>query len=207
MIEIFSAEEYPQGSQEWFDLHRGVPSASSFSDVMAGGAGKVRDLYMRKLAGEIISGIPRENYKNGAMDRGNAMEDELRNLFAMLENVDPMPVGFIKRTESFGAIGCSPDSLIGTDGGIEIKSAAPHVLIEILESDKIPTEHLLQIQGSMLVTDRQWWWLAIGYRGMPMFRRRIKRDETTIARLRIGLEQFHRDLAERVASLRQYGKK
>lgn len=196
-----------QGSPEWFELRRGVPTASHFGHVAAGGDGKVRSLYMRKLAGEIVSGVPREDWRGDAMDRGQRVEPELRSLYAMMANVDPTLVGFVRRTMPFGLIGCSPDCLVGEEGVVEFKSAAPHILIEILDRDKTPPEHLPQCQGALLVTGRQWCDLAIGYPGMPLFRRRLPRDESAIARMELALEVFQRELDVMVERVRNYGRR
>ncbi len=204
MTEIEIIDDIPQGTPEWRMLHVGVPTASDFGAVIAAGEGKVRDLYMRKLAGELVSGLPREDYHNSAMDRGTLVEPELRAQYAMLADVDPHQVGFVRRQRPYGVIGCSPDSLIGTDGGCEIKSAAPHILIEILRSNRIPAEHLPQVHGSMLCSGRKWWDLAIGYPGMPMFWRRIHRNESYIARLEVGLQVFIEELNAMVKWLRSY---
>ena len=211
-IEVFDCE---QGSDQWKTLRVGIPTASNFSKVMATGEGKVRSEYLRRLAGEVVTGIPTETYKSAAMEIGTVMEPELRALYAMMANVELRQVGFIKRTESFGIIGCSPDSLIGDDGGVEFKKEAPHILIKTLKDDRVPSDYLPQIQGNMLVTGRPWWDIAIGYsfvgdrpddRQMPLFRRRVRRDESAIARLRVGLEVFQQELDELVAWLRRYGK-
>jgi len=57
-----------QGSEEWFKVRAGMPTASEFATVMASGRGggdsKTRRTYMLKLAGEILTGEPKENYSN-----------------------------------------------------------------------------------------------------------------------------------------------
>lgn len=198
-VTIYSSEDYPQGSEQWRALRVGKPTASNFDRIMAGGAGKTRDDYLRKIAGEIITGEPMVEFKSEYMDRGSEREAELRAAFAMIENVEVQQVGFVERTEPYGKIGASPDGLIGDDSGLELKKAEPHVLISILKTNQVPTEHVKQIQGNMLVTGRSSWWIAIGFPGMKMFRRKVRRDEAEIARLRIGLESFWRDLNEIVS--------
>ncbi len=202
-VEIFNCE---QGSIEWHETKLGIPSASNFSDVMATGEGKVRSKYLRVLAGETVCGIPRETYRNAAMERGKMMEADIRNLYALVANVEPEQIGFVKRTMMVGFAGCSPDAFVGADGVLEIKSAAPDILIEIMKAGRVPPEHLPQCQGAMLVTGRSFCDLAIGYSGMPLFHRRIKRDPAYIARLETAIETFNEDLAELVAWVRAYGK-
>lgn len=126
-MEIINCE---QGTPEWFKARAGMPTASEFQTVLmngrGGGESKTRKTYMLKLAGEIITGEPMEQYTNVHMERGKIMEDEARGLYAFLKDAEPERVGFIVN----GPKGCSPDSLIGDKGMIEIKTALPHILID-----------------------------------------------------------------------------
>lgn len=200
-VELFDCE---QGSEEWRALRMKIPTASRISDVMAGGQGNMRRKYLRQLAGEIITGLAHEEFKNAAMKRGNDMEPELRRLYSLQSSAELTPCGFARRTLTTGSVGCSPDSLIGSDGVLEIKSATPELLIEIWENGVTPSEHIPQCQCSMLVLGRKWCDLAIGYSGMPLFRRRIQRDPSAIRRMEIGLEIFNNDLAALVERIRAF---
>ena len=57
-----------QGTPEWFKARLGLPTASMFDAVLASGKGggesKTRATYMRKLAGEIITGEQMEAFTN-----------------------------------------------------------------------------------------------------------------------------------------------
>jgi predicted phage-related endonuclease len=204
--EIEIIDDVDQGTPEWRALRVGLPTASNFGDVMAAGEGKVRGLYLRKMAGEIITGLPAEDFRSRAMERGAEMEDSLRAAFQIETGLDPRQVAFVRRRRPYGIIGASPDALIGDDCGLEIKKAEPHVLIEILRAGRVPPEHVPQVQGNMLVSGRPWWWLAIGFPGMPMFKRKIARDSSYCARLEVALETFTQDLDEMVVWLRRYGR-
>lgn len=203
-IEII--DDCEQGDPAWIKHRVGVLTASDFADAIAAGEGKVRGLLMRKLAGEQVTGLPRENYRGGAMERGNIMEPMLRDIFTLETGLQTRQVAFIKRKMPWGVIGASPDSLVGDDCGVEFKSMAPHLLIDVLKADRMPPEHRAQVQGCMLVTGRKSWWFAAGYEGMPLFRQRIMRDPSYIARLEVGLQTFHEELGEMVAWLRGYGR-
>ena len=127
-IQIFDCD---QGSDEWRACRIGIPTASEFKTVMAiargGGESATREEYMRKLCGELITGKPMHNWTNEHMARGKEMEDEARQLYAMVAEVEPQPVGFIRNYEE--NCGASPDSLIGDHGLLEIKTALPHIQI------------------------------------------------------------------------------
>src|ERR1700686_334060 len=97
LVEFF--DEVPQLSEEWFDLRRGIPTASRFADVMASSdEAKMRTKYLHRLAGEIVSGETAETFKSEAMDRGREMEPLARAYYERTHLVDVEPIGFIKRT-------------------------------------------------------------------------------------------------------------
>jgi len=202
-LEIFDCE---QGTAEWFEAKLGVPSASMFHAVLAGGNGLVRGKYLRQLAGEIVTGLPREDYSNRAMQRGIEMEPHLRSLYEMMTDADVVRIGFAKRKMVRGFAGCSPDGCIGDAGGVQFKSVAPDGLIEIMKDGRVPSEHLPQLQGEMMVMGWEWIDIAIGYTGMPLFRRRVRRDSSYQARLALALQVFNEELEEMVEWVRRYGK-
>jgi hypothetical protein len=203
LIEIFDCE---QNSEAWLRARLGLPTASMFATIMAkgkgGGESLTRKTYLYKLAGEIITGEPTENYTNGYMERGHALEGEARDMYSFMVDVEPQRVGFIKN----GDKGCSPDSLIGSDGALEIKTKAPHLLIETLfREDGIPPEHVAQVQGVMWVAERDWLDFVAYFPRMPLFKRRVRRDNGYIANLAGEVARFNDELAAIVERLRNYG--
>lgn len=202
MIRIIDCE---QGSTEWFAARAGVATASEFSTVMAkgkdGGASVTRAKYLRQLAGEILTGeAAPEGYTNAHMERGKVMEDEARRRYAFMNAVAPQRVGFI-----LGDIaGCSPDSLIGEDGGLEIKTAIPAVQIERLQRGTLPPEHKAQVQGCLWITGRQWWDFVSFWPRLPPLNIRVERDEEYIAQIAKSVTAFNEELDSIVQSIRTY---
>lgn len=201
-MQIFTCE---QNSDEWLRVRMGIPTASQFATLLAkgrdGGASLTRRTYMLKLAGEIITGEPMESFSNEHTERGHAMEDEARDLYAFQTGAELHRVGFIRN----GRAGCSPDSLIGEDGGLEIKTKLPHLLIELMLKDEFPPEHKAQVQGTLWLTKREWWDLPVYYRGMPMFTKRTYRDEPYIQRLATEVDRFNAELDQIVEQIRKRG--
>lgn len=194
-----------QGTEPWFRARMGIPTASEFATVMASGRGggesKTRKTYMLKLAGEIITGEPMESFTNVHMERGKIMEEEARDFYALTANVEPVRVGFVRN----GPKGCSPDSLIGKDGMLEIKTALPHILAERILKDDFPPEHKAQCQGALWVAEREWIDLVVYWPKMPRFVKRAVRDDAYIATLAKAIDEFNAELAETVEQLRRYG--
>lgn len=200
MMEIF---DFEQGTDEWFECRRGLPTASKFATVMAKGEGKTRSEYMRKLAGEILTGELSEQFSNAHTERGNDMEDEARQTYAFVEGVEPYRVGFIRN----GNKGASPDSLIGTNGGLEIKTALPHIQIDRLERDRLPPEHKAQVQGNLWVSEREWWDFVSYWPKLPVLTIRVYRDDDYIKTMADEIDRFNDELAELVERIRRYGQR
>jgi len=230
--------ECAQGTPEWFEARKGIPTASEFSTVMGEGkegllpaaiidamvksgctaeqlasavkAARARGAspsatrlkYLRTLAGEIIRGTPEEEgFSSPAMERGKVMEAEARDLYAFARGVDPVEVGFVRN----GNAGASPDSLIGDDGGLEIKTALAHIQIDRLQKGELPTEHKAQVHGNIWITERAWWDFVSYSPGLPPLILRIERDEAYIAKIAAAVDAFNSELAEVVEKIRRYG--
>ena len=185
----------------------GIPTASMFAAVMAktgprGGIPKTRQTYMRKLAGEIITGEPADNYSNDHMDRGHEMEPEARNMYAFDHDADPQLVGFIRN----GDKGASPDALLGDNGLLEIKTKLPHLLIPLLLEGEFPPEHQAQCQGQLWVAEREWLDFVAYWPRMPLFVVRVERDEEYIKEMAAAVAMFNKQLADMVEQIKGYGK-
>jgi putative phage-type endonuclease len=187
-----------QGTPEWFAARAGVPTASEFATVMAkgkgGGESVTRRKYMLTLLGELLTGEVIEGYTNGHMERGKVMEQEARDLYQFRTSNDLKQVGFVRNDEIVA--GASPDSLIGDDGLLEIKTAIPHIQLDRLMSDSLPAEHKAQVQGQLLVTGRQWVDFISYWPKLPLFRIQVERDEAYIATLKQAIADFNGELAE-----------
>ena len=194
-----------QGTPEWAQARLGIPTASMFSAVLAaakdGKERKTRDMYLRKLAGEILTGESMDNYQDANFERGKQMEAEARDFYAFTTDEIIEQVGFIRN----GAKGCSPDSLIGSAGMLELKTAFPHILIDKILRDEFPPEHRAQCQGNLMVAEREYIDLAIYWPKMPMFTKRAYREDGYIAKLSDEINAFNAELHELVEKIRRYG--
>lgn len=198
-LQIFDCE---QGSDSWINCRLGIPTASQFATVLAkgkgGGESLTRKTYLYKLAGEIITGKQMDSYTNAHMERGHEMEEEARNAYAFMHDVEPVKVGFIRR----GDMGASPDSLVGDSGLLEIKTKLAHLQIEVLLSGELPSEHRAQVQGQLLISGREYVDFASYWPALPLFVVRVFRDEEYIKRLAEEVEIFNAELRLLVEQVR-----
>jgi len=194
MIEIFNCE---QGSPEWFACRLGIPTASNFATVMAKGEGKTRRTYLLKLIGERLTGDPSDSYSNAHIERGQVMEAEARALYTFMTDVEPEQVGFIRD----GNKGCSPDGLIGTAGMTEIKTKLAHIQLEVLLADRLPPEHAAQCQGNLWVANREWIDFCSYWPKLPLFIKRVYRDEIYIKKLASEVDAFNDEMMQLIGKI------
>lgn len=210
-IKIIDCE---QGTPEWFRARMAMPTASKMATIMSSSSGRgvmpIRTRYLYELASEIITGEPiPEGFKSAAMERGNAMEPEALSTYSIITNHDLQRVGLVTNDSLIKGrtIGASPDALIDGDGGVEMKTQQPDLLIHrMLGNNDIPSEHLDQIQGIIWVCELKWLDIAVFWPKLPLFRRTVKRDEMHIKRLEAGVTTFFEDLDEVVEKIRKLGK-
>jgi YqaJ-like viral recombinase domain len=212
-VEIIEADEVEQGSDAWFHLRLGLPTASNFATIMAsgkdGGESKTRRDLMYRLAGEILCGKPaEEGYKSKAMARGSEMESEAREYYERTHFVELRQVGFVRRKLPSGRyVGCSPDAIVGPKKALELKSLAPHLMIERLVNGAVmPPEHRAQTQGTLWVGDFEEIDLLLFYSGMPISPEfTIYRDETYIRQIEKAVEIFDYETRLLVDKIKRMG--
>lgn len=195
-----------QGTEEWFQDRCGRATSSEFSSVLAKGQGKTRATYLRRVITERLTGKPAETYRNGHMDRGTEQEPMARLVYEARTDNLVEQVGFIKHATIMS--GCSPDGLVGKDGGAEIKCVIPPVQLETILSEAFPPEHKAQIQGNLWITERKWWDFCSYSPDMPAHLRlyifRVERDESYIETLEAEVRRFLDDVDAMVERLSRF---
>lgn len=205
-----------QGSEEWFEARKGVPSASNFKRILTAKTMRLSAQshdYVCELIGEVMSLIPPEgveNFTNRAVRWGAECEAEARRWYSMDTNLEVQQVGFV--IHDSGHYGCSPDGLVGPilkdgqivgcEGGIELK--CPQAATQagyVLGDPEVPAEYLAQVHGALIVTGAKWWdWLAYSP-GLPAVRVRVEPNEYT-AKLAEALEEFWEKYQAALAKIR-----
>ncbi len=124
-----------------------------------------------------------------------------RDHYAFVTNTELRRVGFVRNEIA----GCSPDSLIGDAGGLEIKIALPHIQLDRIIKDELPEEHKAQVQGNIWITGREWWDFTSYCPKLPPFIKHVPRDDGFIANMAGAVSTFNTELAETVDRIRRYG--
>jgi hypothetical protein len=162
----------------------GKPSASCFSKLitMTGKPSASADAYINQLLGERLTGKSEPHYQNEHMIRGNELEPEARADYEFITGNKVDQVGFIlDDSESYG---CSPDGLIGDDGGLEIKCPAQTTQAGYWRDPQSGVKkYYQQMQGCMWVLGRKWYDFFSYHPDMPHVLVRVKRDQDYIDKL------------------------
>jgi len=192
---MIAVNDVEQLTPEWYALRAGCVTASCFDKLVTskGAPSKQAQKYLYTLAGERIIGAKAEAYTNAAMERGIEIEDEARRMYRALYDAEVQQVGFVFKDDS-RTVGCSPDGLIGAHGGLEIKCPILSTHVGYLIENKLPTDYVQQVQGSMYVTGSHWWDFLSYYPGLKPLLVRVPRDNAFIDKLDAAVTKAVMDL-------------
>lgn len=160
-----------QGTQEWLDIRRGKLTASEMCKIITptlkvANNGDSR-AHVYEIAAQRITGHVKEGFISYKMMRGHEEEVDARDHYA--RHYAPVEtIGFITNDRWGFTLGCSPDGLVGDIGLIEAKSRDPHYQVETIVKGEIPTEHLIQVQAELLISEREWCHYLSYSGGLPM---------------------------------------
>lgn len=193
-----------QRSAEWRQIRCGEITASRFKDILtppktkadkeAGVMSATAKRYFEEKLAELLTCEPNKDFLVDATRWGIEWEREaFKEAVAHIERTLGLPVqspvdefAYI-RHETEPMIGCSPDGLIGDDGGLELKCPYnPAVSVRTRLEGFMPDEHQAQIQGTLWCTGRKWYMFGSYDPRMknsnvdPLFSQRIERDDEYI---------------------------
>lgn len=199
-MKTFDCDQY---SPSWWEVRRGIPTASCASDIITpakGDLSKSADKYICQLLADRYDPAygQVDDYVSAAMKNGTLMEPEARRFYEFDMDVEVRQVGFCLTDD--GRAGCSPDGLVGDDGGCEIKSPTHKVHVGYLLDGGMPVEYRPQVHWSLVVTGRKWWDFWSYAPGLPPLRVRVEPDDYT-DKVREAMTTFCDRLAEQAARL------
>jgi hypothetical protein len=198
-----------QGSPQWHAARCGRVTGSRIADVVRAGQGgkpsKMRATYIGDLVAERLSGVQDGNgFISGPMQWGKDCEDKARAVYGFMFDVTPQKVGFIVHPK-FDMAGCSPDSLVGEDGGLETKCPNSSTHIASLMGAKIDPDYVKQVQWNLACTGRKWWDHVSFDPRMPaelqLHCTRVYRDDVVIKELEDAVEILLREVDSTVEEL------
>lgn len=189
-----------QGTPEWLALRLGIATASELDCLMVNGKGEAgfgvaAFTYMDQLIGERITEEAAElPFQTKATIRGHELEQVARSLYEDRESVTTTQVGIILNH----GIGYSPDALVGPSGLTEIKTKLPKFQVGVILAGEVPKEHVHQCQGGLWASEREWIDFISYWPGMPLFVKRMYRDEVMIRKIAERVKTFYEILDDRM---------
>ena len=197
-MEIF--KDIDQGSQEWLNMRLGLITCSEIKTIRADGAGA--QTYINGLAYERITGESSAVFSGNLWtERGHELEPVAREAYERKTGFKVEQVSFIKNL----GFGYSPDGLVDDNGLIEIKAKQPKDQIAILRSGDIPKEHLDQLDGGLLCSNREWIDFVAYCQNLPIFIKRVYAKDRTqqieklnelIAKYNVQIEDVANQISE-----------
>lgn len=183
-----------QGSTEWLLARAGLVTASEADELLtpefAARKGEgIRTFHFKKLAERIMG--PQSSGPSGgtwAMEAGNILEKLARPWFSFDSGMEVSTAGLVISDD--GKVGCSPDGLIGEDGGLEIKCPQPAAHLRYLADGVLPKEYRAQVHFSMYVTGRKWWKFVSYHTYLPRLVVHVDRDEEIQAAIAAAVSPF-----------------
>lgn len=164
-----------QGSDEWIAARCGLLTASELK-LLITPTGKIaandkERAHLYEMLAQRITRYVEPSYIGDDMLRGYDDEASARERYSAAY----APVhecGFITNDKWGFTLGYSPDGLVGVNGQIECKSRNQKLHVKTILEDVavggVPAEHMLQVQGGLLVSEREWCDVISYSAGLPM---------------------------------------
>lgn len=201
MITYF--EDLIQGSDEWLAARCGLITASECKLIITptlkiANNDKVK-MHLYELCAQRITKYVEPSFISDDMSRGNFDEIEARIIYN--DKISPVTeMGFITNDKFGYTIGYSPDSLVGEDGQIEIKSRKQKFQMQTIATDEIDTDFLIQIQTGLMVSERKWCDFIQYSGGMPMYIKRCYPDDVVQKAIIAATKDFEEKAKEIIES-------
>jgi hypothetical protein len=203
-LQVF--ENLEQGSPEWLDARCGIVTASVVGKLLTPklqvadndtSRGLTETLVAERLTGHVEYVHPSMSMQRGTLDEPYARQMYHDN-YAPVEEI-----GFATNRFNGHLLGASPDGLVSTDGGIEIKSRDPKIQLRTILTETVPAENMAQIQTSMLVLERDWWDYCSFAMGWPLYVQRVYPDPTWQTAIKDALGKFEENAARMIDAYKQ----
>ena len=204
---IVPVTDFPQNSPEWFAARLGNPGGSGASNIVTskGARSASRDKYLLNLALELKTGRSSEGFSSWKMAQGHVNEQESRNHYEMMHDVDIIEVALCYRDER-KKYHVSPDGLIpDLKIGFETKDHSETPSVQWAQyKEPISSTHWIQCQMSLLVTDYNMWAYQSYCQGMDSFNVDVYPDDKFLKILEKELDEFCQELAFKVREIKEY---
>jgi len=145
-----------QRSEEWHALRKKYPLTASHAQAIAANGKGLETLVLERLTRRYSSGVD-EEYTNEHIERGIELEEQARSLYELETGRTAEKVGFVTNESISSVAGASPDSLVDSDGLLEIKCPSDTKFFRMMvQGIAVEPQYGWQCQMQMLITGRAW---------------------------------------------------
>lgn len=188
------SEEIAQGTSAWLDMKRGKISATHMADLLMKPTAAGYRNYRAKLVLELLTEKTEETFCSFDMQRGIDLEPDARISYEFQTGHTVDQVAWVDHPTIHRA-GCSPDGLIGDDGGVEYKCPKSSTHLDYLLTGDIDRNYMLQMQWQMECTGRKWIDFVSYHPDFPIDKQlkiiRVERDDEKINELKAAAISFN----------------
>lgn len=187
-----------QGSEAWIAVRCGLLTASEMKLIITpkelkyASNEKERE-HLFELAAQRVTQYVEPKYMSDDMLRGTGDEFHAKVIYND-KIAGVRDCGFVTNDKWGFTLGCSPDALVADFGGVECKSRRQKFQFKTILANEMPEEFKLQVQTSMLITERPWWDFNSYCGGMPMLTLKIEPDEKVQKAIIEVATMFHEKL-------------
>lgn len=195
-----------QGSDEWAAMRTGVLTASEMKLILTptlklANNDKTR-AHVFEIAAQRITQYVEPHYYSDDMLRGH--DDEIEARIQYEKHFAPVTeVGFVTNDKLGFIIGCSPDGLVGDDGGLECKSRRQKFQIQTIAGREVPDDFIIQVQTHLFVTERKWFDFISYSGGLPMVVIRVEPDPEYQDAIRAAAIEFEQRVEDVISDYRR----
>jgi len=170
-----------QGSEAWHQARCGLLTGSEIKLIMTPTLAVAKNdkarAHLFELVAQRISSYVEPSFSGWDTERGHV--DEARARIIYEREYGPLDDGGFVTNDRWGfTLGCSPDGLRkDVNAGWECKSRKQKYQVETIMTRAMPTDFAFQVQGCLLVTQREWWDFTSYSGGLPMITLRVYPDD------------------------------
>lgn len=188
-----------QHSDEWFAIRRGKFTASNFAKLfMAKTTAGYQDA-INQVVFERLTGESPESFSNNWMDRGTELEPIAIEQYETSTFNKVHRIGFVEATEW---IGCSPDGFVSDVGMLQVKCPKYSTLITYHLKNEVPKDYMIQIQGELLVCEKEWSDFYVYHPKLKPLLKRIYMDKAMIMDINKNLNEAIEEVQKRIEKIR-----
>ena len=207
-----NADGTPNG--EWIQCRVGRITASRVADVLnflkprkdqPPLEGAKRIALRAELLAERLTLVAAEHFVSKPMKFGADYEDDARRAYELKTEWMVDQTGFVLHP-AFDFAGASPDGLVGTEGGLEIKVPNTATHLEYLLADVVPAEYQPQMFFNMTCCELAWMDFCSYDPRLPeplrLFVKRLHYDEEQCERIDREVLSFHESVEAFITQLK-----